>query len=163
VDHPLPSAVRWRTRALVAATIAALELVALVAIAAVVLGDSFVGGVEEAARGHALAPAKPKPRADGSPPILERTETSVVVLNGSGVSGAAAATATRVRTLEYVVSSVGNAPRSDYTRSIVMHRGKYHREARRLAKELGIRLVGPLDGLRERELMGAHVAVILGQ
>jgi LytR cell envelope-related transcriptional attenuator len=163
VDHPLPSVGRWRTRALVAATIAALELVVLVAIAAVVLGRSLIGGVEEATRAHALAPIKPKPTvARAEAPMLERSETSVVILNGNGIAGAAADTATRVRGLSYVVASVGNAQRSDYGASVVMHRDDYRREAERLAKELGIKLVGPLDGLRERDLMGAHVAVVIG-
>ena len=165
MDHPLPSVGRWRTRALVAATVAALELAVLVAIAVVVLAPALLGGVEEAVRTHELAPATatPAPKPNAAPPMLERTETSVLVLNGNGVSGAAAATATRVRGLSYVVTGVGNATRADYAKTMVMYRGDHRREAQRLAKDLGVRLVGPLDGLRAKELMGAHLAVILGR
>jgi monoamine oxidase len=33
----------------------------------------------------------------------------------------------------------------------------------RLAKEVGVKVVGPLDGLRAADLMGAHLAVVLGR
>jgi hypothetical protein len=130
-----------------------------VAIAAVVLARSLVGGVETAARERVLAPVKPHPVAQA---LLDRGETSVIVLNGNGISGAAGETAARVRSLEYVVSGVGNAPRSDFP-TMVMYRGTHRREAQRLAKDLGLRLVGPLDGLHAQDLMGAHLAVIVGR
>ena len=34
--------------------------------------------------------------------------------------------------------------------------------ALRLARDLRIRIVGPLDGMTVRELLGAHVAVVVG-
>jgi hypothetical protein len=43
-----------------------------------------------------------------------------------------------------------------------MYRPGRKAEALRLAKDLRAKVVGPLDGLRVRDLMGAHVAVILG-
>ena len=43
-----------------------------------------------------------------------------------------------------------------------MYRKGYAPEAQRLAKDLRLRIVGPLDGLRPAELMGAHVAVVVG-
>ena len=36
-------------------------------------------------------------------------------------------------------------------------------EAQRLAADVHVKLVGPLDGLREPDLMGAHVALVLGR
>lgn len=158
MDHPLPSASRWRARALLAATVAALELVVLVTIAVVALGQSVVGGVETAARDRALAPVKPKRSRVA---VLDRSATSVVVLNGNGITGAAAETAARVKSLAYVVAAVGNAPRTD-SATMVMYRGDHRREAKRLANDLGLKVVGPLDGLRERDLMGAHLAVVVG-
>ena len=62
----------------------------------------------EAARRHRSASRAP------------RAETSVIVLNGSGRSGAAAASAAKVRGLHR--SAIGNAPRSDFTRTLVMFR-----------------------------------------
>ena len=99
------------------------------------------------------APAKPK---------LARTETSVLVLNGNGVAGAAASTGELVRQKGYVIAAVGNAARSDYRRSVVMYRPGYAPEAARFARDLRVKIVSPLDGLRMKDLMGAHVAVVLG-
>ena len=95
--------------------------------------------------------------------MLAPPETSVIVLNGNGIAGAAAGTGQRVKSLEYVVSGVGNAPSSDYRHSIVMYRKGFEREARALAKAVGVKLVGPLDGLRTQDLMGAHVALVVGR
>jgi hypothetical protein len=43
-----------------------------------------------------------------------------------------------------------------------MFRPGFEREARRLAKDLGVRRVVPLDGMRPAELQGAHVALVVG-
>ena len=49
-----------------------------------------------------------------------------------------------------------------YARTIVMFRRGYRPEAERLAADLKLKIVGPLDGLRTTDLMGAHVALVLG-
>jgi hypothetical protein len=43
-----------------------------------------------------------------------------------------------------------------------MYRAGHRPEAKRLAAELGVTLVGPLDGIGPRQLHGAHVVVVLG-
>jgi hypothetical protein len=43
-----------------------------------------------------------------------------------------------------------------------MFRPGYRPEAVRLARDLKLKIVGPLDGLRPRDMMGAHVALIVG-
>ena len=86
----------------------------------------------------------------------------MLVLNGNGIAGAAASAGELVRHKGYVLAEVGNAPRSDYRRTVVMYRPGYAPEAARFARDLHVKLVSPLDGLRLRDLMGAHVAVILG-
>ena len=75
---------------------------------------------------------------------------------------AAAANAAKVRGLGYTIGTVGNAPRSDFTRTLVMFRPGYRAEAVRLAADLKLKIVGPLDGLRGSDLLGAHVALIVG-
>jgi hypothetical protein len=57
---------------------------------------------------------------------------------------------------------VGNAPRSGYGRSVVIYRAGFRPEALRLGRDLGIRLVSPLDGLRVKNLAGAKLAVVVG-
>ena len=162
MDYPVQPN-RWRTRALVLAAIAALELLVLVGVGVFAAGRVLAGEVATVARAHELAP--PKRRAipeTTNRALLERTEVSVVVLNGNGISGVAGQTASRVRAKTYVVAKVGNAPRT-YAKSMVMFRKGLRPEAERLAKEVGVKVVGPLDGLRASDLMGAHLAVVLGR
>jgi hypothetical protein len=120
--------------------------------------------MRDAARQRAIgAPATPskKPKIGSSAARLVRSDTSVLVLNGNGVSGAAHDAASRVQARGYSVGGVGNAKRTDYMRSVVMYRPGYRGEALRLARDLRIKIVGPLDGLRVRDLMGAQLAVVV--
>jgi hypothetical protein len=87
----------------------------------------------------------------------------VLVLNGNGRNGAAAVEADRVRVKGYRIAAVGDAPHRGYTRSIVMFRKGFAGEAQRLARDLRIRIVGPLDGVRLRDLSGAHAVVVVGE
>lgn len=170
MEHSLPPLELgrlWRTTALVVSAVALLELVALVAAGIALLGNPVAERVREAARPQ--APAKPANRTPPPPPVadttlptLPRADTSVLVLNGNGRAGAASDTAARVLRVGYIVAGAANAPRSDYRRSIVMYRPGRRVEARRLAKDLGVRVVGPLDGMRPAQLMGAHVVLIIG-
>jgi hypothetical protein len=50
----------------------------------------------------------------------------------------------------------------DFVRSVVMYRAGFAPEAQRLAKDLGIGMVGPLDGIRPGQLQGAHTVVVVG-
>ena len=154
----------WRTATLVASAVAALELVALVILGVVLLAKPVSDHVRQAAEAKVLAPvqAKPRPKPVVGAPKLARGETSVIVLNGNGRAGAAAASAESVRRFGYTIGTVGNAPRSDFTRTLVMYRKGYQAEAARLAKDLNVKIVGPLDGLKTSDLLGAHVALIVG-
>ena len=160
VEHALPNLARhpWRTIAVVAAAIATLELLALVLTATALIAKPVAKHARAAALHH-KSPAAAKAPAG---PVLAPRLVTVTVLNGNGVAGAAAATASHVRARGYRIRKVGNAPRSGYGRSVVMYRGVYRREAFRLAHDLGIGLVSPLDGLRARSLAGAKLAVVVG-
>jgi hypothetical protein len=164
---PIDEVVRpWRRAAVLAGAVAALELLLLAGGAVYLLRSG--GETEAAARARTAAkPAAVTPagrqRREASPVArLGRGETSVLVLNGNGRSGAAAAAAGRVRGRGYLVSGTGNAPRTDFRRTTVMYRPGYRAEGLRLAHDLGIRVAGPLDGLKPADLLGAHVAVIIG-
>ncbi|HEX2044219.1 MAG TPA: LytR C-terminal domain-containing protein [Gaiellaceae bacterium] len=172
MNHPtsLPAPQPWRNAAVIAVSVAAVELCVLVVVGLVLFGKFFSGQVERATDPAAVAKAAVE-RAEASAkptggkparPVLERDEVSVIVLNGNGVAGAAAATADRVRAKRYRIAATGNAPRADFRSSLVMYRPRFDREAKRLARDLGIRRVAPLDGLRARELQGAHLAYIVG-
>jgi hypothetical protein len=167
VDHPgvASDLVRpWRTAAVVASAVAALELVVLLVVLIAFLARPVSEHVRKAAEQRVLAPVavkQPKAPPVGAP-RLARGDTAVLVLNGNGRTGAAASEADRVRSKGYRVASVGDAPRRDHTRSLVMYRPGYAADGRRLAKALGIRVVGPLDGMRLGALQGAHAVVVVG-
>jgi hypothetical protein len=176
VDHPAsassPELVRpWRTATLVATAIAGLELVLLVAAGIVLLGKSLAPQVHAAAVRKALAPAPavshPAWAAKASRPAravarLPRGRTQVIVLNGNGVQGAAADSASLAKARGYVVEKVGNAPRTGYARTIVMYRPGFRPEAIRFGHDLDVKAVSPLDGLTPAQLHGAHLVLILG-
>jgi hypothetical protein len=161
VEHALPNRPGhpWRTIAVVAAGIAALELLGLVVVGVALIARPVMHRAQADA---AAAPAKHRQAKTPARPLLPRGSISVTVLNGNGLAGAAAAQASRVRARGYLVGEVGNAPRSGYGRSVVMYRAGRRPEALRLARDLRIRLVSPLDGLRPRDLLGAQLAVVVG-
>ena len=166
MEHSLPQVetTPWRTATVVASAVAILELVALVILGIVLLAKPVSEHVRQAAEAQVLAPVKQKTNrvAPVGAPKLTRTETSVIILNGNGRAGAAAESADAVRRFGYTIGTVGNAPRSDFTRTLVMYRKGYKAEGMRLAKDLKLKIVGPLDGLRPGDMLGAHVALIVG-
>jgi LytR cell envelope-related transcriptional attenuator len=164
IQQPLDLVHPWRTRAIVAAAIAAVELVVLLVAGAVLVAKPLARHLQDEATAKVLGPAPAKHRDKPAPdrPSLTRGETSVLVLNGNGEAGAAAAEGARIRGLGYAVSGVGNAPGTGYGRSVVMYRRGFRPEAMRLARDAKIAIVTPLDGMRASQLMGAHLALVLG-
>ncbi len=168
MEHSLPSPVSvgpWRTATIVVVVLALLELAALVAAGAALFGPSVAHTVQKAAARQVFAPIaavplkhQPKP----GPPTISRSQTSILVLNGNGVAGAAATASARVRGLGYTVRGAANAPHTGYVRSIVMFRPGFRPEALRLARDLHVRIVSPLDGIRTAQLRGAKLAYVLG-
>ena len=162
----------WRTATFVATAVAAFELLVLVGVAVALFGQPVVDWVQGSDSPVAHAAQKEtrsavkgvvaSPPPAPAVPQLARRDTSVLVLNGNGIPGAAHSAGQLVRSRGYVVTSVGNAPRSDYRRSVVMYRPGYEPEAARFARDLHVKTVTPLDGLRMKDLMGAQVAVVLG-
>ena len=165
MDSPVPTLDRpWRTATLIAGGVAAIELVLLVLAGVALFARPLSHQVKAAAVRRARAPEPPRRPAGAVPrgPKLERGETSILVLNGNGITGAAATAAARVRQRGYLVAEVGDAARRDYPASLVMYRPGFRAEAVRLARDLRLRVVAPLDGMRVRDLMGAHAVLIIG-
>jgi hypothetical protein len=165
----------WRTAAIVAAAVAAVELFILLLVGVVfgakLLTDQAEKAIVTATRANTAATPPPvtetqakKATKTKSTPVAElpRKRTSIIVLNGNGLPGAAAVSAERVQRFHYIIAATGNAPRTDFRRSLVMYRKGYEGEAIRLAHDLKIRRVTPLDGLGLRDLQGAHLALIIG-
>lgn len=172
MEHPLPAPdalIRpWRTAAYAAGAVAAVELLLLLVIGGGKLAGYVSDRVQLAARESVVAtPARkaapPTTRKQAPVAVAKRprSKTVVMVLNGNGRTGAAASAASRVQQRGYKVGQVTNASEL-VSRSIVMYRPGLAGEGRRLAKDLGVRLVTPLDGMRASALHGAHVVFILG-
>ena len=174
MDHPLqaPDALvrPWRIAAYVAVAVAAVELLLLLVIGGGKLTAFVADRIELAAHDQVLAPQKQQQkearaatRKPASVAVAKRprSKTVVLVLNGNGRTGAAAAAASRVQARGYRIGTVTNAPRQ-VSRSIVMYRPGFAGEGRRLGKDLGVRLVTPLDGMRAGQLGRAHLVFILG-
>jgi LytR cell envelope-related transcriptional attenuator len=174
VDHPLSAPEQlvrpWRLAAFVAATIAVVELLVLIAIGGGALFESLSDRLRLEATERALAPpksaeSKPAPRKPAVATAkvrLPRTRTVIRVLNGNGRTGAAATAASRVRRNGYKIGFVGNAASQDFSRSLVMYKPGFAGEARRFGRDLGVKAVTPLDGMRPKELGRAHLVFILG-
>ena len=153
----------WRTATVVVSLVAAVELVVLVVAGIALIGKPLARHVRAAANEEVLGAPKTKAKPERSAPTLPRARTRVVVLNGNGLVGAAGATAGRVRARKYRIASVGNASRTDYATSIVMYRPGRRPEAERLARDLRVDVVAPLDGIRVKSLRKAHAVLIVGR
>jgi hypothetical protein len=173
VDAPLsaPDALirPWRTATLVASLVAAIELVLLLGAAFLLLAKPLTHAMQKHAqatafapvRKHTTAPVHPKRAPIGQPKLL-RSETGVFVFNGNGRSGAASNEANKLSNLNYTIPGTGNAKRQDYATTVVMYRKGFHAEGVRLARDLHVKIVGPLDGLAPSALRGAQLAIVLG-
>jgi hypothetical protein len=172
VDAPLtaPDALirPWRTATLVASLVAAVELILLFGAGVLIFAKPLSHAVQRHAQAAAFAPAPAKHvvaharKVVVGQPKLARTKTGVFVLNGNGRSGAAANEARRLSDIGYRVPGTGNAKRSDYATTVVMFRRGYHAEALRLARDLHVKIIGPLDGLKPAALHGGQLAILLG-
>jgi hypothetical protein len=185
VDLPAPALPRfseptpgWRKAALVAGTIAAVELIALVVVALAFIAKPFAddgpakataqsaaeANAEQQKGGDAVATVQATKPGRAAAAALPRMRTRVLVLNGNGYVGAASEKAAVVTSLRYPVTRVGDAPRRNFPRTIVMYRTGFLAEAQRLAKDLGMpkgRAI-PVDGMRPVELGGAHLVLVVG-
>lgn len=165
LDRPFP----WRAAALVAGALALAELVALLALAGVRLAPDQ-RGADAASPARALpgathrAPARTPARtpAAHARPLQPRSRVSVLILNGNGVTHAAGDAAARLLARGYRRALPEDAPSHDYARSLVLFAPGWQREGRRLGRDLGIRAVAPLDGMKPSQLRDSQLVVILG-
>jgi LytR cell envelope-related transcriptional attenuator len=151
----------WRTAAIVASAIAALELVALIVAGALIIARPLAHRTAVAVH-RPPAAAAPKKKAKPKPPaILTRARTRIAVLNGNGETGAAATEADALRARGYKISSVGNAPQPVTGPSLVMYRPGFAAEGKRLAHDTGL-VATAIDGLPTRLLGRSHLVILLG-
>jgi LytR cell envelope-related transcriptional attenuator len=152
----------WRKATIVVTVVAAVELVALAGLAMALLGNPLSRHFREEAASAAAPRVRTGPAVLPTKTTLTRADTAVIVLNANGRAGAASNAADRVSARGYIVASVGNAPESS-PRTIVMFRRGYAAEGLRLGRDLRLKLVRPLDGMRATQLMGAHLVLLIGR
>lgn len=160
----------WRRATIVASLVAAVELILLLGAAALLVAKPLSHAIQRQADAAAYAPAKAKPAAFPLPPKpkpagkakLARSAMSVLVLNGNGRNGAAAAEAAQLHGLGYKIAATTDARREDYATTVVMYRPGFEAEGDRLARDMHVKVVGPLDGLTRAAMHGGQLAVILG-
>jgi hypothetical protein len=169
VDHAqqLPRAFPWRTATLVAGGIAMLELVALIvggtALLARPLNHSSPTTKASATPAVRLVAHVPHALKVKSHPLRSRSHVAVLVLNGNGVQGAASSEAAHLQGLGYRIGGAKNAVRHDYARSMVMYAPGWHKEAQRLSRDTGIRMVAPADGMTPSALKASPLVLLLGR
>jgi hypothetical protein len=167
VQHaePIPTSFPWRGATLVVGAIAAVELLALIGVIALHFAPKH-------AVARSAAPAKTqhvqavrhtaKVAAVPTHPLRARSRVHVLVLNGNGAQGAASTEAARLLRAGYRIGGAENALRHDYARSMVLYVPGWVKEAKRLARETGIKLVAPIDGFTRSQLKASQAVVILG-
>ncbi len=166
MDHAqhLSSGFPWRTAAVVTAAIAAAELLALIAVGTLHFARPLhhTAAKPKPAPHHAAVHVTPVAPPPPSHPVLARSRVAVLVLNGNGAPGAAHAEAVRLQGIGYRIGGAQNAVRHDYARSMVMYVPGYVLEARRLAHDVGVALVAPVDGLTPARLKASRLVLLLG-
>jgi hypothetical protein len=163
----------WKRATVVASLVAAVELALLIGAGLVLVAKPLSHAIRKhaieikTARAAAPAPSRQLKQAIkrvNAPAghARPRSHVRIMVLNGNGHAGAAGAEAARLQHLGYKVTGAGNARRQDYASSVVMYRSGWRAEGLRLAKDLGVKVVGPLDGVGASALQGGQLLIIVG-
>jgi hypothetical protein len=118
-----------------------------------------VGGALLAVRG--AEDDEPARTAEGAPAIVPE-EVEVTVLNGTAVTGLAAAVGDDVKTGGFNVVHTGNTV-TPFDRSIVMYERGHEEEAEAVAKQLGVGRVEVIDSETRELAEGADVVVNAGE
>lgn len=101
-------------------------------------------------------------QAPALPPLRPRSQISVLVLNGNGLSGVAGTTASKLLADGYRHAIPTDASQLDYARSLVLFRPGWQREAERLGRDSRIPTVAALDGRVAPAYAHVPLIVILG-
>lgn len=144
----------WRLAVLAACAVVFLTLLTLVGMRLVRDHQAAAGTRPVAATGRG---------AEGQVvPLRPRSRVSVLVLNGNGTSGVAGSTASRLLGRGYASATATNAANDGYATSLVLYRPGWAGEAKRLAKDAGIKVVAALDGRLPAGPARAQLVLILG-
>jgi hypothetical protein len=127
----------------------------LIAACAVGLGIAAIFGSERLLQGG----EGPGPGA--KPGAIVPGNVEVAVLNGTSVPGLAGKVGDDVRVNGFKLGTISNS-RTRFDQTVVMYEPHQRRAARRVAHDLGVKPVQPIDRQTERVAGGADVVVIAG-
>jgi hypothetical protein len=156
-DRPFP----WRAAALAAAAVALAELTALLALAGARIFHVHHAGAQTGPEPTRPVAATGRGSSGHVQPLRPRSNVSVLVLNGNGISGAAGTEASTLLADGYRRATASDAPQA-YASSLVLFRPGWEREAKRLARDAGIKAVSPLDGRLDGSGARYRLVLILG-
>jgi LytR cell envelope-related transcriptional attenuator len=146
-SHP-----RWRR---LVGRIGQPRVLSVVAAVAVVLGLVAIFGSGELLRGGEDSKHGPKPGA------IVPGDVEVAVLNGTSVPGLAAKVGDDVRVNGFKLGTVTNSS-DQFDQTVVMYEPGQQRAAKKVANDLGVKPVQPIDRQTEQASGGAAVVVIAG-
>ena len=126
-----------------------------VAAAAVLLGLAAIFGSEELLKGGGESDQGSRPGA------IVPGEVDVAVLNGTSVPGLAAKVGDDVRVNGFRLGAVTNS-REQVDQTVVMYGPGQQRAARKVAHDLGVKPLQPINRQTERAAGDADVVVIAG-
>jgi hypothetical protein len=147
LPHP-----RWRR---FASRISQPRVLGLIALGAVILGLVGIFGSER------LLDEGTEPDREPKPGAVVPQEVTVAVLNGTSVPGLGNKVATDVEVNEFTLGAVGTS-RKEYDQTVVMYEEDQKRAAQKVAHDLGVDPVQPIDRQTQRDADGADVVVIAG-
>jgi LytR cell envelope-related transcriptional attenuator len=146
LPHP-----RWRR---LANRVGQPRVLSLTALLAVVLGLAGIFGSERILRqGSGDHPG---------PVAIVPGNVTVAVLNGTSVPGLAAKVGDDVRVNGFELGTVSNS-RRQFDQTVVMYEAHQQRAAKKVAHDLGVKPVQPIDRETQRLVGGADVVVIAGE
>jgi len=131
------------------------RVLSAVAALAVLLGLVAIFGSEELLKGGGESNQGPKPGA------IVPSDVDVAVLNGTSVPGLAAKVGDDVRVNGFRLGVVTNS-HDQFDQTVVMYGAGQQRAARKVAHDLGVKPLQPIDRQTEQTADGADVVVIAG-
>ena len=161
----------WRTATLVASLVAAIELVLLLVAAVLLLAKPLSHAMQRQAQAAAFkTPAHAKPTVKPVHRVRQvPAQGEAAALEDERVGAERQRPERRCRRrggeterVGYRIGGTANAARTDYATTVVMYRPGFRGEGLRLARDLRLKVVGPLDGLKPAALHGAQLVVLLG-
>ncbi len=131
------------------------RILGLIAACAVGLGIAAIFGSERLLQGGGGSGPGSKPGA------IVPGDVEVAVLNGTSVPGLAGKVGDDVRVNGFKLGTISNS-RTRFDQTVVMYEPHERPAARRVAHDLGVKPVQPIDRQTERASGGADVVVIAG-